>query len=209
MDAKGNTETYRGRGRRDICGRMTGVEGSQDWVEAGFDALAEGGIDRVRIEVLAQALGVTKGGFYRRFRDRPALLAAMLEHWVDGRIAAIRQQTDLGGMTARERLRSIIRLFASRPNARGMAIEVAVRQWAQADAAAAAAVARVDAIRLERGAVRYGALGIPPDEAEARALMFYAFIFGQTLLFPNVSPAQRETMLVACADVLVEVGPLL
>ena len=188
---------------------MTGVEGSQDWVEAGFDALAEGGIDRVRIEVLAQALGVTKGGFYRRFRDRPALLAAMLETWTAGRIAAIRQQTDLAGQSPRERLYAIIRLFASRPNARGMSIELAVRQWAQADAAAAAAVAQVDAIRLNRVADIYAALGVPDDETEARALMFYAFLFGQTLLFPEVSPAQREAMFTACADALVNVPTLL
>jgi AcrR family transcriptional regulator len=40
----------------------------------------------VRVEVLAQMLGVTKGGFYRRFRDRPALLAAMLDTWAEGRM---------------------------------------------------------------------------------------------------------------------------
>jgi AcrR family transcriptional regulator len=185
---------------------MSGADG-QDWVEAGFDALAEGGIDRVRIEVLAERLGVTKGGFYRRFRDRPALLAAMLERWMEGRVAAIRQQTELAGATPRERLRAIVDLFASRPNARGMAIEVAVRQWAQADAAAAGAVARVDAIRLDRVARLYEMLGIASEAAEARALMFYAFIFGQTLLHPAVSSAQRQTMITACADALVEVGP--
>jgi hypothetical protein len=110
-------------------------------------------------------------------------------------------------VSPRERLRAIIRLFASRPNARGLSIELAVRQWAQADAAAAAAVAQVDAIRLERVAVLYAALGA--DEAEARALMFYAFIFGQGLLFPQVSPAQRESMLSACADALVDVPTVL
>ena len=33
-------------------------------------------------------LGVTKGGFYRRFKDRRALLDALLETWSAGRIAA-------------------------------------------------------------------------------------------------------------------------
>jgi AcrR family transcriptional regulator len=35
----------------------------------------------VRIEKLAQALGVTKGGFYWHFEDRPALLEEMLDAW--------------------------------------------------------------------------------------------------------------------------------
>ena len=34
------------------------------WIEEGLRALAAGGPDAVRIELLAQALGVTRGGFY-------------------------------------------------------------------------------------------------------------------------------------------------
>ena len=60
------------------------------WVEAALAELAQGGIERVRVEVLAKALGVTKGGFYRRFKDRRALLDALLETWTRGRIAAPR-----------------------------------------------------------------------------------------------------------------------
>ena len=61
----------------------------------------------MRVEVLAKNLGVTKGGFYRRFRDRAALLEAMLASWSMGRIAAIEAQTSLDGITARERLRAL------------------------------------------------------------------------------------------------------
>ena len=44
------------------------------WIEEGLLALAAGGPDAVRVEALAQALGVTKGGFYGHFADRNALL---------------------------------------------------------------------------------------------------------------------------------------
>ena len=60
---------------------MTDDDGRAKWIEAGIAALARGGIEEVRVEVLAKDLGVTKGGFYRRFADRRALLAAMLEAW--------------------------------------------------------------------------------------------------------------------------------
>lgn len=184
---------------------MNGTDGSQDWLEAGFDALAEGGVDRVRVEVLAQALGVTKGGFYRRFRDRPALLQAMLDTWSAGRIAAIRQQTELAGETPRERLRKLIRLFAERLNARGLSIELAVRQWARSDANAAASVARVDAVRLEAVTALYAQLGFGPEEARTRGLIIYAFIFGQGLLQPDVSATERYALMAACADTLVAI----
>ncbi len=41
--------------------------------------LAAGGPDAVRIESLARALGVSKGGFYGYFEDRRALLDEMLD----------------------------------------------------------------------------------------------------------------------------------
>jgi AcrR family transcriptional regulator len=39
------------------------------------------GPDAVRVEALAQALGVTRGGFYGHFADRNALLGEMLDAW--------------------------------------------------------------------------------------------------------------------------------
>src|SRR5882757_4998652 len=115
------------------------------WVAAGFAELAHTGVDGVRVEVLAKNLGVTKGGFYRQFRDRAALLEAMLGRWRDGRVAAIEKHTALDGANARERLRAIITLYSERMNSDAMAIELAIRQWARTDQAAAAAVTSVDA----------------------------------------------------------------
>ena len=76
------------------------TDGSDKWIEAALAELAEGGIERVRVEVVAERLGVTKGGFYRRFKDRRALLDAVLETWSGGRIAVIQQQTALAGADA-------------------------------------------------------------------------------------------------------------
>jgi hypothetical protein len=46
-------------------------------------------------------------------------------------------------------LRELIRLYAEFVNREGMAIELAIRQWARADRSAALAVADVDAARLK------------------------------------------------------------
>src|SRR6478736_8078722 len=133
---------------------------SESWIEAGFEELARTGVEGVRVEVLAKNLGVTKGGFYRRFRDRPALLEAMLQNWSEGRIAAIEKQTSLDGADARERLRALIKLYSERMNTEGMAVELAIRQWARADDNAAAAVAGVDAARLKNVGELYRATGL-------------------------------------------------
>jgi AcrR family transcriptional regulator len=181
-------------------------DGAHMWIEAGLDELAKGGVDRVRVECLAQNMGITKGGFYRRFKDRRALLDAMLDDWAKGRIATIEKQMELREATPEERLKSVIKLFAERVNAQGMAIELAIRQWAQSDEGAADAVARVDAARLKSVAKLYVMMGLSAAEAEARAVLFYAYIFGQGMLFLDPSPRKRASMTAACADVLTNVA---
>ena len=56
------------------------------WIDAGLRALGTGGPDAVRIEPLAQQLGVTRGGFYGTFKSRRAFLDA-------GHYAPLRERT--------------------------------------------------------------------------------------------------------------------
>ena len=176
------------------------------WVEAGFEELARSGVGGVRVEVLAKNLGVTKGGFYRRFRDRAALLEAMLATWSAGRLAAIVAQTSLDGESARERLKALIRLYSERMNTEGMAVELAIRQWARGDDAAAAAVASVDAARLKNVGQLYRATGLGGEDADAQAFLFYSFIFGQSLLFPERGPRKRAQLVAKSAEKLIDDG---
>ena len=181
---------------------MSGI--GDTWIRAGFAELARTGVEGVRVEVLAKNLGVTKGGFYRRFKDRAALLEAMLRDWSSGRIAAIEQQASLEGETARERLKGLTRLYSERMNTEGMAIELAIRQWARSDEAASAAVASVDAARLKNVALLYRATGLSSEEADAQAFLFYCFIFGQSLLFLERSPRKRAQLIARSAEKLLD-----
>jgi AcrR family transcriptional regulator len=180
-------------------------DASQDWVAVGLAELATHGIDGVRVEVLAERLGVTKGGFYRRFKDRRALLNAILETWRDGRVSSIERQAREGGETPLERIKGLTRLFTERANTQGMAIELAIRQWARTDPMAAAAAAKVDEARLATASRLYRDLGLSAPDADARAVLFYAFLFGQGMLFLNETPRKRANVAAACAKFLTEV----
>ena len=176
---------------------------SETWIEAGLAEIARSGVEGVRVEVLAKNLGVTKGGFYRRFRDRAALLDGMLQNWSTGRIAAIEKQTSLDGAIARERLRALTTLYSERMNTEGMAVELAIRQWARSDEGAAAAVTSVDAARLQNVGQLYRATGLPPEAADAQAFLFYCFIFGQSLLFLERGPRKRAQLIARSAEKLL------
>jgi hypothetical protein len=88
-------------------------------------------------------------------------------------------------------------------NTEGMAVELAIRQWARADAAAATVVAGVDAARLKNVGQLYRATGLKPEEADAQAFLFYCFIFGQSLLFLERGPRKRAQLIARSAEKLL------
>src|SRR3954468_14056119 len=77
------------------------------WIEEGLRALGVGGPDAVRIEKLAQALGVTKGGFYWHFEDREALLVEMLDAWERVVIDDVIERVEGKGGDARAKLQRL------------------------------------------------------------------------------------------------------
>ena len=129
----------------------------------------------------------------------------MLETWRDGRVTAIERQVEASGESAVERLRGLFRLYSERANSQGMAIELAIRQWARTDPAAAAAAAKVDTARLKVGGSLFRKLGLSAPDADARAVLFYAFLFGQSMLFLDETPRRRANLVAASAKFLLEV----
>ncbi len=155
------------------------------WIRGAIAILAEHGAERLRVEVLAKRLGVTKGSFYWHFKDRRDLQDAVLEFWKDGRIRDIRKQTqtDPGGEAAA--LLHTIEVYSSARNRKGIAIEAAVRDWARRDPQAVAVVEDVDAERLACACRLFLACGLDEQEARARSLLLYAYVFGVSLMRPG------------------------
>lgn len=121
----------------------------EDWLRAGFAALVTEGPQALRAEALARALGTTKGSFYWHFADVPAFHAALLARWVAAAEQAL-PATLAGAATPAARLRLLgkVGTAALLPDLCDRPVEPALRAWAHAAPAAAAAVARVDAARL-------------------------------------------------------------
>src|SRR5260221_14090728 len=104
------------------------------WIEEGLRALAAGGPDAVRVEALAQALGVTKGGFYGHFADRNALLEEMLDTWERMSTDEVLERVERQGGDVRARLR---RAGALTFSSELLPADLALRDWARRDQAGA------------------------------------------------------------------------
>jgi AcrR family transcriptional regulator len=170
--------------------------GRDEWVSGATDLMAKLGIDGVRVEVLAKTLGVTKGSFYWHFKDRQDLLDVLLETWRAGRIRDIEKQTALTPGKEREQARHLIEVYSAGRNRKGIAIELAIRDWARRDPGAAQIVEAVDAHRLECTRKLFRVVGYDEQESKARSLMLYAYVFGQSLMlyekFDDHIPALKE-----------------
>jgi AcrR family transcriptional regulator len=153
-----------------------------DWIEAALDVLAEEGLDGLRVESLAKGFGVTKGSFYWHFKDRQDLFAAVLDNWKQGRIRDISRQTASDPGHEHEQLRRLIEIHSAARNRKGVWTELAVRDWARHDAAAATIVEEVDAWRLDCTRRLFVACGFPEDEARSRSLLLFAYVFGHSLM---------------------------
>ena len=153
-----------------------------DWIEGAIDVLAEHGIAGLRVEVLAKNFGVTKGSFYWHFKDRQALLEAALETWSAGRIRDIEKNTSVIPGAEATQLRHAIDWYSANRNRKGMAIELAVRDWARHDKRAAASVEAVDLYRLRCTERLLLAAGTPAADAKSRSLLLYACTFGLSLM---------------------------
>ena len=150
----------------------------KSWIAEGLRALAAGGPDAVRIETLAQALGVTKGGFYWHFDDRRALLDEMLDEWERAMIDEAIQRVESEGGDARAKLRRLFALAASREIRPLLKVDLAIRDWARRDKAVARRLRRVDNRRMDYMRSLFGAFCPDEDEVEARCMVAFALFVG-------------------------------
>jgi AcrR family transcriptional regulator len=151
------------------------------WVQEGLRALAAGGPDAVRVELLAQALGVTKGGFYGYFSDRQSLLDEMLDTWERTLVDEVIEQVEGAGGDARERLG---RLFALGSSLAGeqIRVELAIRDWARREKAVAKRLKRVDDRRMEFMRALFADFCQDADDVEARCLLVFALFIGSPFI---------------------------
>ncbi len=162
------------------------------WIDAGLQALAAGGPDAVRIELLAQELGVTRGGFYWYFEGRDAFLQEMLDTWerrsTDEALARVQSE----GGDAREKVwRAGMFTFSKQL----LPIDLAVRDWARRDKSVAKRLRRVDNRRIEYLRSMIGTFCPDPEEVEARSMLLFSLAIGNHFVAAGHGPLNRKQVL--------------
>jgi AcrR family transcriptional regulator len=162
------------------------------WIDAGLRALAAGGPDAVRVEPLAKALGVTRGGFYWHFEDRQALLDAMLDTWERRSTDDVLARVEREGGDPRRKVRRAGMLTFSREL---LPVDLAVRDWARRDPAVAERLRRVDDRRMDYLRSLIGALSPDADDVEARSLLAFSLAIGDHFIAAGHGARSRAEVL--------------
>jgi AcrR family transcriptional regulator len=163
------------------------------WIDEGLRALAAGGPDAVRIEPLARALGVTKGGFYWHFNDRRALLDEMLDAWERVGVDEVIDRLESQGGDARAKLRHLFALGVSSDEV--LRIDLAVRDWARRDRKVAERLRRVDNRRMDYMRSQFRSFCPDEDEVEARCMLAFSVWIGNHFIAADHGAHSRAEVL--------------
>lgn len=162
------------------------------WIEAGLGALAAGGPDAVRIEPLAQALGVTRGGFYWHFDDRRALLDEMLDTWERRSTEEVIERVEREGGDPEAKAR---RAGALTFSDQLLPIDLAVRDWSRRELPVADRLRRVDNRRMEYLRSQLATVCADEDELEARCLIAFSVAIGNHFIAADHGARSRADVL--------------
>ncbi len=168
-------------------GRPTLVE-DKTWYETALKIMASGGVDAIRVEPVAESVGVTKGAFYARFKSREAFLDELLDYWRSESTTSVFAQLSSLEESPEDRLLRVLMLPFRRADVKERGrMEMAIRLWADRYKRAAVVMREIDAHRLQYFESVLLANALPATEANSRAFLIYSYIIADGVL-----PGERE-----------------
>lgn len=144
----------------------------EDWLRLALQTLIRDGIDRVKIQVMARQLNVSRSSFYWFFKSPQDLHEQMLDHWLAKNTGPIlqRSQRPAGGIAE-----AILNVFECWVNEDlfDRHLDIAVRLWARRAPGVLKAVGSADQQRLDALTAMFSRHGFAPAEALVRARVLY------------------------------------
>lgn len=173
-------------------GPPPGRSTKEDWLGLALETLIRDGIDRVKVQIMAKRLGVSRSSFYWYFKSSRDLHDQILDLWLTKNTGPIIQRALRPSHTITEAILNVFecwmdeRLFDPE-------LDVAVRLWARRDAGVHAVVVGADQQRLDALSRMFTRHGYEDSEALIRARVLYFTQIGHYTLGINESTEQRLT----------------
>ena len=175
-------------------------QSKKSWLDAALQALASGGVDKVRVESLAKNLGVTKGSFYWHFKDREQFLDELLSFWAEQSTQTVITNPNYP-TDSKERVRAVAEDIVRRDLGK---MDPHIRSWTQYDKRRGKVVAKIDKMRFEFLRDLFLAAGFSITGASLRAQSLYRYVLGEQFISGRESMGQRVQRMQAHVDLLLQ-----
>ncbi|MCE9684045.1 TetR/AcrR family transcriptional regulator [Halomonas alkalisoli] len=148
-------------------------KGSREaWLDAAFELLLDSGVDSVRILPLAKRLEVSRTSFYWFFKDREALLDALVERWREKNTQGLVRQTEAYAESITEAILNVFDCWLD-PELFDSQLEFAMRSWALQSDDVARAIDAADETRIDALTHMFERYGFEPLAANVRGRTIY------------------------------------
>lgn len=175
-------------------------QSKKSWLDAALQALASGGVDKVRVESLAKNLGVTKGSFYWHFKDREQFLDELLNFWAEQSTQTVITNPNYP-TDSKERVRAVAEDIVRRDLGK---MDPHIRSWTQYDKRRGKVVAKIDKMRFEFLRALFLAAGFSITGASLRAQSLYRYVLGEQFISVRESMGQRVQRMQAHVNLLLQ-----
>lgn len=153
----------------------------EDWLNLALQTLIKDGIDRVKIQIMAKQLNVSRSSFYWYFKSPQDLYERMLDHWLTKNTGPIIQRALRPSATISEAILNVFECWVDE-SLFDPRLDIAVRLWARRAPTVLKVVESADQQRLDALTGMFLRHGFAEDDALVRARVLYFTQIGQYTL---------------------------
>lgn len=154
------------------------------WLAKALETLESNGVEGVKIERLAKALGISRSGFYWHFKNRQDLLESILDYWVREYTGVVSNTPDVKKLDPKKRLLTVMDMIRDKNLNK---YDLAINAWAKVDPLARKALKKAVNMRLVFLRSIFAELGFDGDELEMRTRLFVCYHSWENTMFADVS----------------------
>ncbi len=160
----------------------------EKWLESAMEILAHEGQAKLRPEMLASKLGVTRGSFSHHFKSRDQFASEIIAYWSEAFTDNVNKTVGASGLEPKQRLLYLARLIHQERLDR---YDIAFRSWAAQDSKVAKEVQKVDMKRYKFVKSIFSEMGFKGNDLEDRVRIWLIYQCAQhTVYLPE--PKNRE-----------------
>jgi AcrR family transcriptional regulator len=164
----------------------------KQWLEQSLAILAEQGTSQIRIDELAQALGVTKGSFYHHFIDRADLVRSAVQYWDAKYTREIGTKLAKLTGTPQEKLWLLMQAIVDEDLTR---YDVAIRALASREPKLRRLIKKADQFRLATVRSLFSDMGFTNSDLESRTRAFVTTMSFEDAIFDRMPAPKRKKLL--------------